>query len=99
MSLTCLAGSVAEGAKPACASEETPVLPPTSSAHPFQVFLRRTPSGPPSHTHPTTSLAHPGPRVTVAIQPDHKLGLGTVPYTSGGDPKTPQGKIDPPTGW
>jgi hypothetical protein len=37
-----LAGSEAEGAKPACASEETPVLPPTSSAHPFQVFLRHS---------------------------------------------------------
>jgi hypothetical protein len=96
-----LAGSVAEGAKPACASEETPVLPPTSSAHPFQVFLRRTPSGSPSHTHPTTSLAHPGPRVTVAIQPDHKLGLGTVQYSTVPEetPRHPKGKFThPPVG-
>jgi hypothetical protein len=53
-----LAGSEAEGAKPACAPE-TPVLPPTSSAHPFQVFLRRTEY---SHSlHRTPTLPHPSP--------------------------------------
>jgi hypothetical protein len=95
-----LAGSVAEGAKPACASEETPVLPPTSSAHPFQVFLRRTPSGPPS-PHPPNHI-YRTPRAqgysSDPTRPQARSRYRTVQYSSRGDPKTPQGKIYPPTG-
>jgi hypothetical protein len=83
-----------------CAPEETPVLPPTSSAHPFQVFLRRTPTLLLSTPTTTICIAHPGPRVTVASDPtrpqarSRNLLYRTVPEET---PRHPKGKL--PTHW
>lgn len=68
-----LAGSVAEGAKPACALHQKK---PRSCRRPRPPIHFRYSCGAlpqsgtlPSHTHPTTSIAHPGSRVTVASDP------------------------------